>query len=421
MSPPVGIDKMNVYAGRFALDLAELCAARGGDPRHLAEDLMCDERSVIPPWEDAVTLAVNACRGLLTPEDRQAVELVIVGTESAVDFGKPVSGWVHRFCELPSTCRSLEVKHACYGGTGALKLAASWVASGVRPGKKALVIATDVSRNFVGAPWEYIGGGGAVALLVGRDPQVLEIDLERAGYWTHEIADTFRPTATAEVMNDQTSLYAYLDALEGAYDHYLEQVAGADAAPDADPDELFDYDAAFKKHIYHAPFPGMTRLAHRTLLGRRGVTDKAATEASFRSKVEAGLVFARRIGSIYGGSNFVCLAGLLHACDELSPGDAVSLFAYGSGCQGELYGARLGASARHQVRSRQIDDHLASRRRLSVAEYEANEAAREGQAESRDYRPERAAVSGAFDEMYAGQGLLVLERVAGFERAYGWS
>ena len=42
-------------------------------------------------------------------------------------------------------------------------------------------------------------GGCATALIVGLDPQVLSIDLERSGYWTNHVYDVFRPTARTEI------------------------------------------------------------------------------------------------------------------------------------------------------------------------------------------------------------------------------
>jgi 3-hydroxy-3-methylglutaryl CoA synthase len=193
--------------------------------------------------------------------------MLVVGTESGIDYGKPISGWVHRLCGLSPNCRSFEVKHACYGGTAALRTAASWVASGVRPGKKALVISTDLSRpphsgrvhieQSVGthSP-EFILGGCAIAAIVGDEPAVLELELDRAGYWTQEIADTFRPTSRDEEGDQIESLCSYLDALDGAYDHF-ESVVGE-----------IDYDASFSRHIYHVPFPGMAREAHAAVRRR---------------------------------------------------------------------------------------------------------------------------------------------------------
>lgn len=404
----IGIEKIDLYAGRVCLDVAELAAARKADVAYVTGELMCARRSVYPVYEDAVTLAVNAARRLLSPEDVEQIELLITATESAVDFGKPLSTWVHRFCNLPTRCRNFEIKHACYGGTGALKMAASWVASGLRPGKKALVISADATRPCLGEPAEPLGGGCAVAMLVGSNPQILDIDLERTGYWTEEIADTFRPTARAEVIDDQISAYSYLDALEGAYGHYTE-IAGD-----------IDYDTGFQRHIYHAPFPGMARLAHRTLLGGFGITG-AAAETSFLEKVAGGLRFAKQIGTCYGASNFVCLLGLLHDGATLTPDRPISLFSYGSGCQGEFYSASVCPGACDRVRALAIARHLEERLPVSVQQYEEFERTRQQVIDARDYEPPRNGSDKAYASRYAGAGLLVLKQVQNYRREYGWS
>lgn len=405
----VGIEKLDLYAGRMMLDAVALGLERGRDRAHLTEQVMVGERSVYPPFEDAVTLAVNAARRLLSPEDLAAIELLVVGSESGVDFGKPISTWVHRFCELSPNCRNFEVKHACYGGTAALKTAAQWVASGVRPGKKALVISTDITRPALETGMDFAAGGCAVAMLVSDTPRVLEIDLDKAGYWTCEIADTFRPTARVETGDNQTSLFSYLDALDGALSHY-EELAGP-----------LDYNAAFRRHIYHAPFPGMTLQAHRTLLERSDNYDREGLRASFAERVAPGLAFARRVGTAYGASNFVCLLGLLHSDPDLRPGDRIALFSYGSGCQGEFYGATVGPHALEDTRARAIDRHLDQRLLLTTPQYEANERAREAAIDQADHEPARDLVPGAYERVYQDRGLLVLQRVEQFYRHYAWS
>lgn len=404
----IGVEKLNLYAGLLCADAIEIAEARGKERRYAADQVMVRTRAVIPPFEDAVTLAVNAARPLLTPEDAKSVELCIVNTESAVDFGKPVSTWVHRFCGLPENCRNFEIKHACYGGTGALKMAALWAASGLRPGKKALVVSADFTRPPMEDGFDFVGGGGAVAMLVGADPQVLEIELDKAGYWTHEISDSFRPTATAEVIDNQISLYSYLDALEGAYRHY-EEVAGP-----------VDYQTYFKKHIYHTPFPGMALQAHRALLRSLDVP-KAAIEQSFEAKVREGLHFAQRIGTAYGASNFVSLLSLLHGAKDLAPGDRISLFSYGSGCQGEFYHGTVGPGAQALVRALELDRRLDARVTLPLELYELNERLRRVLAERRDCEPLRTGdrrYDALYEEHYAGKGLLVLKQVKDYHRTY---
>lgn len=408
----VGIEAINVYAGWFSTDAIELATRRGRDRQYVADEIMVGSRSVIPTYEDPVTLAVNAVRGLISPATCQDIELLIVATESALDFGKPLSTWVRRFCKLPENCRNFEVKHACYGATAALKMALAWIRSANRPNgatKRALVVSTDLTRPRLADSLDFIGGGSAVAMLVSTNPQILEIDPDHAGYWTSEISDTFRPTARDEIADNQTSVYSYLDALDGAYDHF-ETVIGTPV------DEHF-----FRKHIYHAPFPGMTLQAHRCLLGRFGVTERTAVRENFNAKVLEGLHVAKCIGTAYGASNFVSLLSLLHSASDLETGDRISLFAYGSGCQAEFYSGRIGESATRLARALDLDGYLAQRQSLSVAEFEDNEQARWESIECRDYVPDRDEFDGGYERFYRDKGLLVLNRVKDFRREYEWS
>lgn len=405
----VGIERLALYSPRLQVDALQLAAARGRDAREIAEQVMIESRSVVPIFEDTVTLAVNAVRMLTAEVDLASIELLIVNTESAVDFGKPVSTWVHRHNGLQPNCRNFEVKHACYGAAAALRLAATWIAAGVRLGKKALVVSADYTRPHLHSGYDFVGGGCAVAMLVSSEPDVFELDLGRAGYWTNEIADIFRPTAKTELGDNQASLCSYLDALEGAYGHF-EEVAGP-----------VDFDVEFRKHIYHAPFPGMTFQAHRTLLNNLGILDREAVRASFRGKVAEGLGYARQLGSSYGASNFVCLLGLLATATDLGPGDPVSLFAYGSGCQGEFYCGRIGPRAAECINPPEIARHLEGRLALPLGLYEANERARESSIDCADFDPHLDELDDAYQEQYEGRGLLVLKRVRDYRREYDWS
>jgi hydroxymethylglutaryl-CoA synthase len=403
----VGIERLALYPGQFSLDLAELALVRGLDPEYVRTELMCDERTVVPPWEDAVTLAVNAALAVVDDGLRSDLELVIVATESGIDDGKPISNWVQRFCGLSANCRSFEVKHACYGCTAAVKMAASWVASGGRQGKKALVVNTDLSRPGLGSPIEHLGGGSAVAMIISDDPKVLEIDLQHAGYWTHEIDDNLRPAPGIEIVAELLSVYSYLDALDGAYDHFL-QMGGA------------EYVDRFARHIYHAPFPGMTVQAHRTLMGRFGRGAREAALQSFSKRVAPGLAFARRIGSSYGGSNYVSLLGQIHCSEGLTPGDAISFFSYGGGCQGEFWQGTIGSSLQ-PTQDIPIREQLDARLPLTVEQYETLEQTRADLGPRSTFVPDRSEPANLYDARYDGRRLLVLEGVTEYVRTYGWS
>lgn len=404
---PVGIEKLDMYVGKLMVDALDLAEARGRDRASTLAQVMMESRSVTPVWEDAVTLAVNAAKRLLAGEEMADIELLIVGTESAVDFAKPISTWVHRFCGLPSSCRSFEVKHACYGGTAALKMAASWVASAARPGKKALVVSSDLTRRSTRDHFDFVGGGCAVAMLVSAQPDILEIDLSRTGYWTSEIYDAWRPTFRLETVDNEISLFSYLDALEGAFENYQQAAPG-------------DYRNDFKRHIYHAPFPGMTLHAHRTLLGGLGA-DRSAIQESFDRKVAGGISIGKRIGTAYGSSTFISLMSLLQPGSDLEQGDRVSIFSYGSGCQGEFYDGVIGPRAGERMAKLDIDSMLEERWPLTVEEYERVECVRGEQFDKPDSSVNHATVPGAYEQLYRGRNLLVLDRVEDHRRMYAWS
>lgn len=153
----IGIDRIGAWPATLSLDMSALCEARKHDLADIRDVMMIDQRSVNPPWEDPVTMAVNAALPMLTEEDRRDIGLLIVASESGVDQEKPLSTWVHRYLGLRPSCRNFEIKHACYGGTAGLKLAASWIAGG-NPREKALVVNTDQSRMHLGMPYEFVMG-----------------------------------------------------------------------------------------------------------------------------------------------------------------------------------------------------------------------------------------------------------------------
>jgi hydroxymethylglutaryl-CoA synthase len=181
-----------------------------------------------------------------------------------------------------------------------------------------------------------------------------------------------------------------------------------------------DYEK-FRKHIYHTPFPGMALLAHRTLSKYRGISSEEEIAASFAAKVEPGLHFSRKVGSSYGGSNFIGFLGLLAHARDLKPGDGISFFSYGGGSQAEFYGAVLGEGAFRAVDCPGIERHVEERMRLTVEEYEDMENRRRSYLGLSGFVPDRSAPAGAYRNMYEGQKLLVLEQVEDYKRRYAWS
>jgi 3-hydroxy-3-methylglutaryl CoA synthase len=404
-----GIEKIGVYPGSLCLRMADLCAARGADPAPLREAMMIDERSVNPLWEDPVSTAVNAADSILTGEDRERIELLIVASESGVDQEKALSTWVHRYLGLTPHCRNVEIKHACYGGTAGLQLAAGWILSGLSRGAKALIVATDQSRMHLGKPWEYVMGAGAAAVLVSDEPRIVEIEPGRSGYWTHEVSDLTRPTSRVETGNSETSLVSYLEALDNAFSHFLERVPEASA-----------FESFFQRNVYHAPFGGMTFRAHKTLLRRFRAMSKREIQESFAERTLRSLDYLRRMGGTYSASTFIGLLGLMHD-PGIRPGDRISMFSYGSGCCAEFYSVRACAGAREAVLEAGAAELLDARYTLTVPEYERVETARTALVDAGDYCVPLDGPGSWYERAYRGRRRLVFLGMKDYYRQYGWS
>ncbi len=410
MANKVGIEKINIYGSSLCLDQKILAKARDKDPEKTIKDFLIDTRSLNPPWEDAVTMGANAAKKVMEDIDPSEIGMLIVGTEGAVDFGKPMSTNIMGALNLHNNIRNYEVKHACYSGVAALDTAVNWVASGLNKGRKALVIASDFSREHLNKKEEFVMGGAASAMIISETPKVIEFETDKKGTWSTDVYDTFRPSALAEVGNNEVSLYSYLDALEGSYEEYCRQTGGD-----------VNFDTYFTYNLYHTPFPGMAFQAHRTLCNLFSPRSKAEIRENFDKKVLPGLTFSRRLGSTYGSSNFVGICSLMESGAPVKGGDRLGFFAYGSGAIGEFYSAVVCPDAVRMVKDMKIRGQLDSRRSVTVDEYEKIELFRNTCIEQPDFIPDLEILNGWYNSHYEKKGLLVLREVKDYYRTYEWS
>ena len=405
----IGIEKLGVYPCALSLDIAELCEARGLDAANFCGRFFCDERSVMGPFEDVVTLGVNAAMPMLSDADRDAIRLLIVATESAPDQEKPVSSWLHHFLGLRPDCRNFEVKHACYGATGALHVAAGWLQS-ADEGAKVLIVNADHALMHLDGPQEPVLGAAGLAVLLSRTPRIVEFDAGWNGVYAHEVADIFRPAPGVETGDADDSLLSYLDGVEFTYDAYVARVG-----------RPIDFDEFFAANIYHVPFGGLAQRAHLRLARREMLLTKAEAEQHWERKSKASLTYNRRTGGVYGAATFVALAGLIDNTPSLNAGDRVGIYSYGSGSCAEFYSGTIGDGAHAAVAAARIDVQLSNRRRLKMDEYEACERATAAATCASDYTPPADLMPSLFDSHYAGQHKLVFRGTRNYYRDYAWS
>lgn len=364
----VGIEEMNIYSGLACVDVREVAEYRNLDLKRF-DNLMIHQKSVALPFEDPITHAVNAAFPItnkMKDEERNKIDLLIVCSESGIDFSKSISTYVHDYLKLSRHCRLFEIKQACYSGTAGLQTAAAYSLSQASRESKALVITTDISHFLVAEgdqgsniDWDFAepsGGAGAVAMLISNTPDIFELDINAFGLYSHEVMDTCRPIPDKEAGNADLSLVSYLNCCKQAYEAYQKKVGEA------------DYRSSFQYLAFHTPFAGMIKGAHRTMMRHLYQMHPAEIENDFQKRVSPGLDYCQRVGNIMGGSLYLSLAGIL-ANATIDSAKRIGCFSYGSGCASEFFSGVCTPKSQAKIRKMLIDQHIRERYKLSVKEY----------------------------------------------------
>ncbi len=404
-----GIERLGFYGGRAYLDVGELALARGLDQRRF-ENLLMRRKSLALPFEDPVSFAVNAAKPVvdaLSESERAEIRLLIVASESGIDHGKSMGAYVHKHLGLDPRCRQFEVKQACYGGTAALRMAAAWAATD-GGGARALVVCTDIGRPVRHSYAEPSQGSAAVALLVGRRPDILALEPGASGIHSYEVADACRPTADMETGDADLSLLSYLTCCEQAFAAYREAVG------------TVDFVRHFALLAFHTPFGGMVKGAHRTLMRKLAAAQPDAIEADFRQRMAPSLVYCREVGNIYSGTIFLALAGAIDHGEDAAA-RRIGLFSYGSGCCSEFYSGMAPAGAGKAMAESGVADALAGRAHVPVARYDALLDEHRSFAGMRDAVVGLGGAADIYEDVFAGRGYLILDRIEGWQRHYRWS
>lgn len=344
----IGIDKIGFYTSHLYVDMAKLAEARKVDPNKYLIGIGQEKMAVIPPTQDVVTLAANAATQIVTTEEKEKIDLVIVATESGIDNSKSAAAYVSRLLGLKKEIRVLELKQACYAATAGIQLAKGHVA--LHPDKKALVIGSDIARYGLKTAGEPTQGGGAVAMLIAKDPRILALQ-DDSVYYADDIMDFWRPLAATEALVDgKYSANIYLEFFEKVFTRYR-KITGLTAND-------------FKALLFHLPYTKQGLKALREAIKTLDPTKQAELLAEF----EASKQYSKLTGNLYTGSLYLSLLSLLENSRLLCAGDRLGLFSYGSGAQAEFYSGLLQPGFKDV-----LGDHtqlLSTRKEVSILEYE---------------------------------------------------
>lgn len=345
----IGIDKINFFTSNLYVDMTELAIARNEDPNKYLIGIGQSKMAVIPPTQDIVTMGANAAESMLTNEDKESIDLVIVGTESGIDNSKSAAAYIADLLGLRDDIRTFEIKQACYGATAALQMAKAQVA--LNPDSKALIIGADIAKYGLNTPGEVTQGGGAVVMLVSANPKLLSFE-GGSTYLSRNIMDFWRPLGHSEALVDgKYSSNVYLDFFNNVYSNYKDKTG-------------FTIDN-FEALLFHLPY---TKMGLKALREAQKDAD-AKVSAKLTHRFEDSRLYNRQVGNLYTGSLYLSLLSLLENNDDLKSGDRLGLFSYGSGAQGEFFAMLLRNDYRKYLMNT-TNEFLQKRTRISVEEYE---------------------------------------------------
>jgi len=348
----VGIDTAAFYTPPYYLDLKTLAAARQVPAEKFYQGLGQEKMAVIPPDENIVTMAANAARIALESVNLDDIDLLLFSTESGIDYSKSAGIYVHRLLGLSKKCRVLELKQACYSGTAGLRIAMSMLETGAC--KKALWIASDIARYGLNTSGESSQGGGAVAMVLSRNPRLLTIEAE-CGFHSEDVMDFWRPNYRSEALVEgKYSCELYLRLLRETFSQYSE-LSGRH----------------FKDHAqfcYHVPMPRLAEKAHQKLT--MITTKHKLSDAETQSALSANLQYNRVMGNCYTAALFLSLISLLdNNPDDLSH-QRVGFYSYGSGCTAEFFSGVIQPGYQNQLHRHYHHELLNTRTELNQAQYE---------------------------------------------------
>ena len=346
----IGIDKIGFATSNYVLKLNDLAAARATDPEKLSKGLLLKELSIAPLTEDIITLGAAAADPILTSEDKEKIDMVIVATESSIDQSKAAAVFIHGLLAIQPFARSFEIKEACYGATAALDYAKLHIEK--YPDNKVLVIASDIAKYGINTPGEPTQGAGAIAMLISKDPRILIFNEDNVAQ-TRDVMDFWRPNySTTPYVNGLYSTQQYLDCLKTTWDEYQKRHNLS----------LKDFVA----YCFHLPYPKLA------LKGLNKIMDKSLPQEQqdqLKENFEKSILYSQKVGNIYTGSLFLGLLSLLENSDKLKAGDKIALFSYGSGAVAEIFSASLVPGYENQLSRTRLEE-LDQRQALSVEEYE---------------------------------------------------
>ena len=439
----VGIDAIAFYVPNLYVSMDNLAMARGIQADKLKKGLGLQKMALPDLGEDAATFAANALLNLIEQNNLNpnTIGRVYLGTESAVDGSKPTATYTVEIVEnkLADTygarsfknCDILDMTFACVGGVDAMHNSIDWVKQD--PDRKAVVIASDLSKYELNSTGEYTQGAGAVAVLITQNPSIISFS-DHWGIGSKSEGDFFKPrryfnktsllksilkdlkldhsdAAIADFINSSKSefwndpserieVFKEEPVFDGQFSNTCYEHRMSEAITHFSSQKTTDFLNDWNHIIFHLPyaFHGRRMIFNNWLswikssdlldalnleIGKAVNTEeKDWTKMAYKSqlykqfiasKIAPGELASSEIGNMYTASIFMSLLSLLSNALETGKeisGNTIGFIAYGSGSKSKVFEGRIETAWKQKIEPVKLFTTLNQRTPINVETYE---------------------------------------------------
>lgn len=291
MNESVGISGFAVYVPPYRVDLKSWCDWTES-PWEKTEAVVGRSFRMRGPAQSVYTIAATAVLRLIERYnvDPQKVGFLGFGTESSTDNSAGaviIKGMIDDALKakgqapLTRNCEVPEHKHACLGGVYALKNGLRYLAL-ESDDRCAIVVSADIAEYARGSSGEPTQGAGGVAMLLEKQPTMLEVELQNIGSASSYRAVDFRKPVLRNIIrgalnchfqdlpvfNGKYSTTCYLDETLHALDDMLQRMHREPA------DYYRELAATFMHRPYHRMPETAFAMSYMFALGRDGSEGK---------------------------------------------------------------------------------------------------------------------------------------------------
>lgn len=269
--------------------------------------LKLNERAVLQPNEDTITLGVGAAERALEHAaiDRSSVGAIFLGTCTNPYDSRPSVTLVQEALGLKNGVFSGDIQFAGKSGTTAMQVCLGLIKSGMV--NTALAVGSDTINRHAcpGRFAEYSASAGAVAFVLGKDQIVAEI--QATASYASELSDFFRVEGERYIQDigDGGKLYPAFEV--GLVDHTVKAAEALFQKTGLGPE---DYDYV----VFHQPYPAIPYEVGQRLGFKEG-------------QIGPGVV-STQIGDCGAASSLLGLANIL---DSAQAGQRILIVSYGFG------------------------------------------------------------------------------------------